>query len=152
MRVDVYAESNSKGMKAMDRWCMYLIACETSKGLATVGDFLKTSGTYNGAILETFNRALSRIKTGSEVHLHTANKTILDMIEFQVDDMAQRGFLRKDGEPVKNRSEWESYWKLTRSILIIPESGNHTFASWMSRTLFKHESELAKEAGKIKET
>lgn len=150
MRVDVYAETNSKAMKAMGRWCMYLIACETPKGLATVGDYVKTAGTYNGAILETVNKALSRIKTGSEVHLHTANKTILDMIEFQVDDMAERGFIRKDGEPVKNRSEWESYWNLTRNILIIPESGNHTFASWMSRELFKHETKLAKEADKEK--
>lgn len=151
MRVDIYAETNSKALKASDRWCMYLIACETSKGLATIGDYVRTSGTYNGAILETINRALSRLKTGSEAHLHTANKAILDMIEYQLDDMAERGFHRKDGEPVKNRLEWESYWKLTRNILIIPEPGNHTFASWMSRELFKHETALAKEADSLKQ-
>ena len=137
-------------MQARKRSCMYVVACDTKKGLATIGDYVENNNTYAGAILDTINKALRRIKTGSEVHLHTSNNIVIDMITNWIDEIAERGFCKKNGDPVANRDEWHEYWDLTKNMIIIPEPGPHTFSSWMSRELFKHETKLAKEADKEK--
>lgn len=81
-RVDIYVETDSRNPAACERYGGYVLeyigACGEPE---TREDFFQMTGTYHGVVLERLTTALCRMRWRCEVHIHTQDAYILNMVD-----------------------------------------------------------------------
>lgn len=139
--VHIYAEADSAAPKESERMTGYVLECEGKQ--RTVEDFNLRTATYHAAILSTLCTALSRINQSCEVHIHTQNTYILNMIENNLPAWAGNGFCKKTGDPIRNDGLWKRFWGFYQKHLIVVEPGIHPYLNWMQDEMMKRKIAIA---------
>ena len=62
---------------------------------------------------------------------------ILSMLENNVDNWAENGYLTSKGEPVSNADQWRELHDIAQNHLLLSESGKHTYTKWMIERMKK---------------
>lgn len=141
-RVDIFLETDTWYLGTRERKVGYFMFCRLSNG--SDYDDLKTmtvKGTYNHCLLTALNAALSRMAKSSEIHIHSANCYILDMMENNLPGWQENGFRTKKGDAIKDQKIWQELSGLIRDHIIIPERGLHEYSHWMKWMLSHDEGE-----------
>lgn len=130
-RVDIYVEADSTTPRQSVRAAGYVLECIKGDAVHTREEFAHKTGTYNAVILQMLVKALKRINQSCEVHIHTQDTYVLNMIDKNLELWAGNGFHTVKGELVKNHFEWEQVWKLGSRHLLVAEPGEHSYFTWM---------------------
>lgn len=130
-RVDIYIETDSTSPRTQARKYGYVLECELRGRPVTREGFGQTEGTYNQSVLTALTEALARIKQPCEIHIHSGNEFVLNMVDNNLSKWAAGGFLSSSGRPVANREEWERVWNLLRRQLTVTEHGSHAYTGWL---------------------
>lgn len=135
-RVDIYLESESRYMGRRERRTGYFMSCILDNG-QEYSDMkvIKSEGTWNHCMLEAMNEALKRMQKPSEIHIHSENGYIIDMLENSLPEWADNGFMNSKGNPVKDSDIWRSVWETAGPHRIVLEKGPHEYSSWMKWNL-----------------
>ena len=99
--------------------------------------FGEAAGTYHSIVLRALIEAMKRLTKPSEVHIHTEDVYILSMLENNVDNWAENGYLTSKGEPVSNADQWREIHDIAQNHLLLSEPGKHTYTKWMIERMKK---------------
>lgn len=136
--VHIYVETDITAPRPVQRYVGYVLECMTVSGkTGTRERFQKKTGTYHQAILEALIEAVERINQSCEVHIHTQDTFVLDMIGKNLSLWAGNEFRNSKGELVKNHSLWSRLWTLLQRHLIETERGEHPYLNWMQSEMMK---------------
>ena len=145
-RVNIYAEADTATFKKTGRWIGYVIELVDIEGntVATCEGWMKVEDTWNGAILQAFTKALSRMTKCCEIHLYTQNKVILDMIDNNLDTWKKNEYRNSKGKPIRNAELWRSFAEGCSGHLILPEDkGPHSYYHWMLDKMSREKQKTA---------
>lgn len=134
-RVDIYIAIDSKNTRKSKRKFGFVLECELAGNPYTKEGFGEVEATYNGATLKAINEALDRLKFCCEVHIHTENGFIANMMEHNLDVWAGTDFKTKKGKPVENKEEWKKLWEQSQKNLIIMAAGRHSYSNWVEEQM-----------------
>lgn len=143
-RADIYIEIENTSPKASEKWYGYILECKVDGETKTREGFGKIEGTYHQAVLTALIEALERFRESCEVHVHTENEFILNMIDMNLEKWAGNEFQTSRGKLVANQEEWVRIWGLSNKQLLITEHGDHEYASWLESAIRRE-----KEKGEI---
>lgn len=143
-RADVFLKTDSVSPKKAEKWYGYVLEYKADGETKTREGFGKIEGTYHQAVLTALIEALERFRESCEVHVHTENEFILNMIDMNLEKWAGNEFQTSRGKPVANREEWIEVWRLSNKQLLITEHGDHEYASWLESAIRRE-----KEKGEI---
>ena len=127
--VHIYLSVTSAFPKESEKLYGYVLEC-TGK-TRTVEGFGKITATYHKTVLIALIEAFDRINQSCEVHIHTENEFILNMLQKNAHKWAEKGFVTKKGTPIANQEEWQQLWSLASKHNVIPEPGTHQFDKWI---------------------
>lgn len=134
--VHIYAESNTENFRCIDRGVGYVLELVTNKATYTRENFWLKTGTYNEAILSAFNEALERMTEKCEIHLHTQNKFLLNMIGSPTQALWEKsGFRNSKGKEIANADLWKEFAKVADGHKITTEEGIHSYYRWMQEQM-----------------
>lgn len=157
MQVNIYIGVGSANTRKAKRLYGYVLECVRERVPETKHAFGEVEATYNGATLRAINEAMERMVRPCEIHIHTENTYITNMIENCLEAWAGNGFRTSKGKPVKSQEEWERFRTLSDPHLIITEPGEHTYSKWIQSEIRRREEEKSErgtdvsEAGEEKE-
>lgn len=80
-RVDIYIETDSTSPRPHVRKYGYVLECDLRGRPVTREGFGQTEGTYNQSVLIALAEALVRIKQPCEIHIHSGNEFVLNMVD-----------------------------------------------------------------------
>lgn len=136
--VHIYVETDIAAPQSAERISGYVLECITGSGKTVTKErFQKKIGTYHQVILQTLAEALERINKSCEVHIHTQNTFILNMVERNLPGWAEHDFRNAKGELIKNHSQWSRVWKAGQKHLLVPEEGMHPYHNWMTDEMMR---------------
>ena len=127
----------------------FVLSCVTQKGEVTREGFGEMEGTYHKVTLAAVNKAMERLNRSCEVHIHTENVFVLNMMHYHLPAWAENGFKTSRGKEIENKEDWETFWRLSKDHIILPEPGKHEYTSWINQELERRgesESKTEKEA------
>lgn len=148
MKAEIYIESNIKGAARRDGVVGYVIEAQTSKGPATVTQFIQVANaTKNLADLIGLQNALSRIKTESELVIYIDNTHIQSAIVCGwVEWWKEDGWVTSKRKPVANKDVWADILSvLGERLPLFGDGETHKYKKWL-------ESELERRMKKTKGT
>lgn len=135
--VDLYVETDSKAPKSNKRMTGYLLDCPEHPKNDPKHRFYSFVGTYNQAILDSLTEAMGRLNQSCEVHIHTQDTYVMNMIERNLPLWAGNEFRNAKGELIKNHSQWSELWSCAQKHLLVMEPGTHSFYQWMQEEMKK---------------
>ncbi|GAA6410623.1 hypothetical protein K040078D81_47400 [Blautia hominis] len=141
-RVDIYIETDSTSPRTQARKYGYVLECELRGRPVTREGFGQTEGTYNQSVLTALTEALARIKQPCEIHIHSGNEFVLNMVDNNLSKWAAGGFLSGKGKPVANREEWETIWNLLKGQMTVTEHGGHAYSGWLKNEMERRELDV----------
>lgn len=131
MIVNIYIETDSAFPRSSEKSYGYVLECIIRSIPYTREGFGAVKGTFNEAILTAAKEALNRINTRCEVHLHTRNSYVLDMIDRNLDKWAENNFTGSNGQKIKNADLWKAVFEAAGECNIVPEPGEHSYSRWI---------------------
>lgn len=134
-RADVFLKTDSVSPKKAEKWYGYVLEYKADGETKTREGFGKIEGTYHQAVLTALIEALERFRESCEVHVHTENEFILNMIDMNLEKWAGNEFKTSRGKLVANQEEWVRIWGLSNKHLLITEHGDHEYASWLESAI-----------------
>ena len=137
MEVHIYIGTDSKAPKSCTRKYGYVLECNLRGTPWTKEKFGEAAGTYHSIVLRALIEAMKRLTKPSEVHIHTEDVYILSMLENNVDNWAENGYLTSKGEPVSNADQWRELHDIAQNHLLLSEPGKHTYTQWMIERMKK---------------
>lgn len=137
MEVHIYITVDSASTKVTEKWFGYVLECTVTGQIYTKEGFDKIEGTYNQTVLSALVKSMNCLKKSCEVHVHTEDKFILNMLEYNLEKWAEMDFVTSRGKPVANQNEWKRIWKLSQEHLIISEPGRHGYSGWLAAEIEK---------------
>lgn len=140
-RVNIYIATDSKNTRKYKRKYGYVLECEVAGNPFTKDGFGETEATYNGVVLVAINESLKRLQVHCEVHIHTENGFIANMIENNMDKWAVTEFKTARGKNVENIEEWKALWQQSKKHLIIMVAGRHCYSYWMEEQMKGEQNE-----------
>ena len=75
-----------------------MVACIKNGEEKTVNGFGHIFGTYHEATLRSLSDALDRLNQSCEVHIHTEDRFVLNMLDTQLEKWAGNNYLNAKGE------------------------------------------------------
>lgn len=136
--VDIYIDTGIKGPKPRQGSYMYIVAMETNKGTADIGN-MKTlpETTENGATLAALEEALKRIAKPCKLVIHLECNYVATA--FQRDWISQwknNDWKNARGKPVADAEKWRSIeYLLNAHEFSVCYKEPHTYREWMQREL-----------------
>lgn len=134
-QVNVYIETDSTSPRAAKRKYGYVLECMARGQTVTREGFGEVNGTYNAATLEGLKEALGRIREPCEIHIHTENGYVLNMVDNCLRKWQESGFVNGKGKPVANKEEWEIIGNLLKKQIVKTKHGTHIYARWLKREM-----------------
>ena len=126
----------TENFRCVDRGVGYVLEMVTAKGTYTRESFEWKTGTYNAVILEALGEALARMKEKCEIHLHTQNKFLLNMIGSPTYVLwEESGFRNSKGKEIANADLWKVFAQAAEGHRITTEEGIHSYYRWMQEQM-----------------
>lgn len=135
--VHIYITQSSGNTRKSKRSYGYVLECMLRGEAKTVEGFGETESTFHETNLIAINKALARLNQSCEVHIHTEDNFILNMIEHNLERWAANDFKTSKDKPVESEKEWRKLWDLQKKQLIIPKAGSHTYSEWIKEEIRK---------------
>lgn len=138
MRVDIYVQTNIRGVRKSSGAFLWLIEAKSAKGPDT-RDGKKSVLNVTGRIAELMALicALERLTKPCEIMLHVSNPNLAKTIDqgwFSA--WVESGFIGADGVEIKDADKWRHFHELLQiHTLIGITSERHTYSSWMAMEL-----------------
>lgn len=138
MRVDIYVQTNIRGVRKSSGAFLWLIEAKSAKGPDT-RDGKKSVLNVTGRIAELMALicALERLTKPCEIMLHVNNPNLAKTIDqgwFSA--WVESGFIDCKGEEIKDADKWRHFHELLKiHTLIGITSERHTYSSWMAMEL-----------------
>lgn len=136
-RVDIYIAVDNVSPKISKKKYGYVLECEVSGEAKTREGFGSTEGTYHSGVLTAMVAALERLNQPCEIHFHSENTFVLDMLKVNLDRWAAAGFVTAKGKPVANKEQWICIWGLSRKHMLVTEPGKHPYSGWLLEEMGK---------------
>ena len=106
-KVDIYLTQSTASLSKDERWHGYVVACIKNGEEKTVNGFGHIFGTYHEATLRSLSDALDRLNQSCEVHIHTEDRFVLNMLDTQLEKWAGNNYLNAKGETDQARRVME---------------------------------------------
>ncbi len=135
--VHIYLGASSQFPRKIERTWGYVLECESSPGNIRNG-FNIQACTHNQAIIRALIRALERMTQPCQLHIHSQNEYVLNMLNRNLDSWAANGFLNKKGHQVLE--EWQMLYPLKARHQVSIKTGLHTYSDMLIQTM-KHVKE-----------
>ena len=110
-KVDIYLAQSTASLSKDERWHGYVVACIKNGEEKTVNGFGHIFGTYHEATLRSLSDALDRLNQSCEVHIHTEDRFVLNMLGTQLEKWAGNNYLNARGEPIKHADGTHEYYR-----------------------------------------
>lgn len=142
-RVDIYINTDIRGVKARDGTAWYILETETSRGPANAGDKLRLEqNTEKQAELAALLAAVRRIRGACELHIYTESEFVAAGWRLGwIEGWKKNDWKTSRGEPVAFCEMWQ---ELDRLIGVCPVEfhirEHHSYSAW-----FKFEAKREKE-------
>lgn len=125
--VHLYIVTDSASTSKYKRKYKFILECQRKfGGLEKMEIEGEAEEKYNGIVLEALSKALSRMNQSCKLHIHTENRWVLNMFDYNLSKWAAAEFRNSKGEPVDER--WETIWRLTRGHLVETHKGEHKYS------------------------
>lgn len=137
----IYIAIDSRSPRITKKNYGYVLECEVSGEARTREGFGTVTGTYHQATLTALIKALERFTQKCELHIHTEDMFVLNMMLKNLDAWEANGFTTSKGSPVANREEWMEVRNLSKEHLIVPEPGKHQYTGWLQGEIQKRKEQ-----------
>ena len=142
--VDIYIDTSIKGPKRRHGTYMYIIAMQTDKGTADVGNMDSVSDTTENHItLLALEAALKRIKKPCYLIIHLECSYVAAVLRNGwYKAWQENGWKTNRKTDVQDVEKWRAILKsLNEHAFEVRLKEPHTYREWMSRTLSEKENE-----------
>ncbi len=138
-KVNLYAYSSIKGIKASDGAVGYVLEYETEKGPYTKDCKHTVYGlTRQQADLEVLNEALSKIREQCEVLIFIKSKSILGAWKNGwLDQWMENDGKKANGEEIANREDWQQFYTYTCKHSVEITDEHHSYENWLTEEVEK---------------
>ena len=134
--VNLYVETNIKGVGKKKGKYIYLLETETSKGLATVHDIVEIEATKDVAELTALAKATSRLKGKPvELNVYVTSEQLMHNLRHYLKGWAKRNFCRADGRRLSCFELWKTVWDNTSICDMRVYNKTHSYSSWLLKQL-----------------
>lgn len=127
-KVDLYMENAGKSPKEQEGGYGYIIAYK-GKMLYTVDGFGSYTGSRNRRDVYIFLQALKRCKE-CEMTVHTDSNYLKGGFK-RIEQYEKNGWMKPDGNPVKNADLWKEVATESRGKEISFQTGQHEYTEWL---------------------
>lgn len=135
--VHIYIDVDNISAKPTSKWFGYVLECKALGGVITREGFGHILGTYHRATLVAMAKAMERLNQSCEVHIHTEDEFVLNMLENNLDHWAANGYITTKRKRIANKEEWMKIWELSNKQLILTEPGEHSYTKWLQGEIEK---------------
>ena len=137
-RVDVFVQTNIKGIAKASGAFIWLLEMQSSKGPATLSEKKSVLNvTARIAELTALIKALERMTKPCELMIHVSNSNLAKTLENRwIDTWAETGFINAKGEEMKDAALWQQFYDLFKQHTFLGVTCEpHTYTSWMQTEL-----------------
>lgn len=134
--VNLYVETNIKGIGKKKGKYIYLLETETSKGLATIHDIKEIEATKDVAELTAIAAATSRLKGNPvELNVYVTSEQLMNNLRHFLKGWAKNNFCRADGRRLSCHELWKTVWDNTSICDMRVYNKTHSYSSWLLKQL-----------------
>lgn len=134
--VNLYVETNIKGVGKKKGKYIYLLETETSKGLATVYYKNKIEATKDVAELTAIAEATKRLNAKThELNIYVTSEPLMNNLRHFLKGWAQNNFCRADGRRLSCFELWKTVYENTSKIDMRVYNKTHSYSNWLLKQL-----------------
>ena len=134
--VNLYVETNIKGIGKKKGKYIYLLETETSKGLATVHDIKEIEATKDVAELTALVAAVERLKNKPcELNVYVTSSMLMNNIRHYLQSWAKHNFCKADGRRLSCWELWKELWEKTTIHDLRVYNKPHSYSNWLLKQL-----------------
>ena len=135
--VNLYVETNIKGVGKKKGKYIYLLETETSKGLATVYDIKEIEATKDIAELTALVAAVKRLNGNpcEELNIYVTSEMLMNNISRFLKHWAANNFCRADGRRLSQWELWQELYEKTRNLNMRAYNNTHSYSKWFLKQL-----------------
>lgn len=129
--VRIYMDASNRSPRPTEGKGIYILECETDKGIATVQGDVNTDGmNINQANLKVLEEAVNRLKKDCMLVI-CAEVGYIASVE-SLSEWDKKGWKTSKGTEVANKEQWQRIWeKVKGSKVSCLLNKNHEYKSWM---------------------
>ena len=133
--VHIYISTSSSSPRVSTKKYGYVLETQVLGNPRTCEGFGCLESTYHKAVLTALIEAMKRLNQSCEVHIHTEDGFLLNMLQNSAQRWAENDFRNSKGTSIANKEEWEILWSLASKHIVIPKPGTHSYDSWLKKTM-----------------
>lgn len=134
--VNLYVETNIKGVGKKTGKYIYLLETETSKGLATVHAIEEIEATRDIAELTAVAAAVKRLTNKADVlNIYVSSSSLEVNLSRYLNIWAANNFCRADGRRLSQWELWKIVYENTSKIDIRVYNKTHSYSNWLLKQL-----------------
>lgn len=133
--VNLYVETNIKGVGKKKGKYIYLLETETSKGLATVHVIKDIEATKDVAELTALVAAVERLKKPCELNVYVTSSMLMHNIRHYLRGWAKHNFCKADGRRLSCWQLWKELWDKTTIHDLRVYNRPHSYSNWLLKQI-----------------
>lgn len=134
-KVNIYITANPRSTSISMKKVGFVLECEIKGELHTKEEFWEVEATYHRAQLIAITKALGRMVRSCEVHIHSEDTYLLNMIKYRLTTWAKNGFVSGKGKPIFQKEDWKNLWEKLREHQYFVVPGRHSYSTWMEEKM-----------------
>ena len=134
--VNLYVETNIKGVGKKKGKYIYLLETETSKGLATVHNVKEIEATKDVAELTAIAEAAKRlVKKPIELNVYVTSESLMNNLRHFLKGWAKNNYCKADGHRLSCWELWKTVYENTSIFDMRVYNKTHSYSSWLLKQL-----------------
>lgn len=134
--VNLYVETNIRGVGKKKGKYIYLLETETSKGLATIHDIKEIEATKDVAELTAIAAATSRLTDKTcELNIYVTSEQLMHNLRHFLKGWAKKNFCKADGRRLSCWQLWKTVYENTNICDMRVYNKSHSYSSWLLKQL-----------------
>lgn len=134
--VNLYVETNIRGVGKKKGKYIYLLETETSKGLATIHDIKEIEATKDVAELTAIATATSRLTDKTcELNIYVTSEQLMHNLRHFLKGWAKKNFCKADGRRLSCWQLWKTVYENTNICDMRVYNKSHSYSSWLLKQL-----------------
>lgn len=134
--VNLYVETNIKGIGKKKGKYIYLLETQTSKGLATIHVIKEIEATKDVAELTALVAAVERLKNKPcELNVYVTSSMLMNNIRHYLEGWAKHNFCKADGRRLSRWELWKELYEKTTIHDLRAYNKPHSYSNWLLKQL-----------------